>query len=79
MEAIVPPLLAALGIYLTLGLIFGILFAFAGAKKIDPAAADAGIGFKLAIIPGCAIFWPFLLMRWVKHQAPPTEKSAHRQ
>jgi len=78
METIIPPLLAALGIYLLLGFLFGIAFAFRGVKKIAPAAAEAGLGFKLLTIPGCTIFWPLLINRWAKQQKPPTEKGAHR-
>ena len=76
---IIPVLLNALGIYLALGLVFGVLFAFAGAKSIDPSAASGTWGFKLLIIPGCAVFWPYLLMRWIKKSSPPEECSAHRR
>ncbi len=79
MQAIVPPLLAALGIYLALGLAFGLAFAFLGVKKVDPGAAGAGLGFKLLIVPGSAVFWPLLAARWAKGSPPPTERSAHRK
>ena len=78
MQAIIPPLLAILGVYLAIGLIFGVAFAFAGVKKIDPAASEAGLGFKLLIIPGSAVFWPVLAKRWKQKTPPPTERSAHR-
>jgi hypothetical protein len=79
MSTILPLLLGILGIYLAVGFLFGIIFAFAGAKSIDPSAAAGTWGFKLLIIPGCAIFWPYLLKRWVKKSAPPEECSAHRR
>ena len=79
MTALISPLLAVLGIYLAVGLLFGIVFAFAGAKKIDPSAAAGSWGFKLLIIPGCSVFWPYLLMRWLKKSPPPEECSAHRR
>jgi len=78
MESIVTILLPILGVYLLIGLIFGILFAFAGVKKIDPAAAESGFGFKLLIIPGSIVFWPLLAKRWAKGTPPPAEYSAHR-
>ncbi len=65
-------------IYLGLGGLFGIAFAFAGAKAIDPAAKNGSIGFKLLIIPGAAFFWPYLLKRWIAKSPPPEERSAHR-
>ncbi|MCZ6673926.1 MAG: hypothetical protein O7C75_13420 [Verrucomicrobia bacterium] len=79
MITIIPLLLFLLGIYLAIGFVFGILFAFAGAKSIDPSAADGTWGFKILIIPGCAIFWPYLLKRWLKKSPPPEEYSAHRR
>ncbi len=72
-------LLSALGIYCAVGMLFGVLFAFLGAKVIDPGAAHGTLGFKLVIIPGCAVFWPYLLMRWLKKSPPPEEFSAHRR
>jgi hypothetical protein len=79
MTSLIPPLLAILGAYLAIGLLFGIVFAFAGAKVIDPNAASGTLGFKLLIIPGCAIFWPYLLKRWIGKTPPPEECSAHRR
>ncbi|MGK0186656.1 MAG: hypothetical protein ACI9R3_002439 [Verrucomicrobiales bacterium] len=75
---IIPTILAAAGVYLAIGLVFGIVFAFAGAKFIDPSAASGSWGFKLLIIPGCTVFWPYLLVRWIKKSPPPDECSAHR-
>lgn len=72
-------LLAALGVYLAIGFLFGSFFAFVGAKKVDPSAVEGTWGFKLLIIPGCAIFWPLLAKRWISGGAPPTEHSAHRK
>ena len=79
MTTAIPFLLSGLGIYLAIGFLFAVAFAFSGVRKIDPAAAKAGVGFKLLIIPGSAIFWPILLLRWIKGTAPPTETSAHRK
>lgn len=72
-------LLSVLGGYLAIGFLFGIPFAFLGAKKIDPSAVDGTWGFKLLIIPGSAIFWPLLLVRWLLGRSVPVEKSAHRK
>ncbi len=79
-EPVTTCLLAIAGGYLALGSLFGILFSFAGgARRIDPGAEKGTWGFKLVIIPGCAIFWPYLLLRWVRSSAPPQECSRHRQ
>ncbi len=68
-----------LGLYLAFGFLFGIVFAFFGAKTIDPSAAAGSWGFKVLIIPGSAIFWPYLLKRWLKKSPPPEECSVHRR
>ena len=72
-------LLPIAGLYGLIGLLFGVAFAFGGgAAKIDPAAAGGTWGFKLLVIPGCAVFWPYLLRRWRRGELPPEERSAHR-
>ncbi len=68
-----------LGIYVGIGLLFSIPFAFAGAKKIDSTATEGTIGFKLLIIPGAIALWPLLANRWRKKVGePPEEKNPHR-
>jgi len=75
----IPILLALLGLYLLVGLVFGIAFAFfGGARRIDPGAAEATWGFRFVILPGCLVFWPLLLGRWRSGSPPPEERSAHR-
>ena len=78
MEAIVGWLLALMGIYLVIGFLFAVPFAFVGAKRIDPSAAEGTWGFKLLIIPGSMVFWPLLASRWFGKKAQPEECSAHR-
>ncbi len=75
---IIEQILTILGIYLLVGLVFGLLFAFWGAKRIDHGAEAGTLGFKLMIIPGCAVFWPYLLGRWITGRQPAQECSRHR-
>ena len=80
MTTIIPLLLATLGAYFGVGIVFAFAFALGnGAQRIDPAAHGATPGFRLIIIPGSAILWPYLLLRWVKGSHPPQEDSAHRE
>lgn len=68
-----------IGIYLTLGLLFAVLFVWRGASKIDPSAKQATAGFRLMIFPGAAALWPLLLWRWLRRGShPPQERNAHR-
>jgi len=71
-------LVDALGVYVALGLVFAVGFALRGAARIDPDARGATWGFKLLIVPGSAALWPLLLVRWMRAQGPPVEKSPHR-
>jgi hypothetical protein len=63
---IVSILLTIAGIYLLLGLVFAIPFVVKGAQKIDHGANGGSIGFRIIIIPGTMVFWPFLLKKWIK-------------
>lgn len=72
-------LLAALGVYLGLGLLFAIPFAWLGASRIDPGARGAGAGFRALLIPGATLFWPLLLKRWIRSERDPIESNAHRR
>ena len=57
--------LIALGIYLLLGFLFAIPFIIKGVIKIDEGAHGSGWGFRIIIIPGTIVFWPFLLKKWM--------------
>lgn len=69
--------LAALGLYLVAGLVFAIPFMVRGAGWLDPAALGAGWSFRLIIVPGVVMLWPFLLVRWRRGGLLP-ERNAHR-
>ena len=72
-------LLTVLGAYLAFGLLFAVPFAFIGAKRIDPQAADGSWGFRLLIIPGAMACWPLLLRRWASGvTVPPEQNDPHR-
>jgi hypothetical protein len=51
--------------YLLAGLLFAFLFLKNGLKKVDAAANVSGWGFRLIIIPGTMVLWPFLLKKWI--------------
>jgi len=55
-----------LTVYAAIGIAFALLFAAAGAQRIDAAAKGAGIGFRIMILPGAAALWPILLPRWAR-------------
>ncbi len=59
-------ILAIAAIYLTLGFIFAIAFVTKGVTKMDEGAHGTKWGFRIIIIPGTIIFWPFLLKKWLR-------------
>lgn len=54
-------ILEGLGVYLALGVVFSVPFAFGLVGRVSPAARGAGWGFRLMILPGCAAVWPVLV------------------
>jgi hypothetical protein len=57
-------------IYLLCGFIFYLLFITKGITVVDEGANGASIGFRIIILPGVLVFWPFLLRKWIKMPAP---------
>ncbi len=58
----------AAGVYLALGLLFAIPFLARGAGVLEPAARHAGLFFRLLLLPGAVLLWPWLLARWSAHR-----------
>jgi len=63
-------------IYLLFGLLFAIPFVIKGVGKIDEGAKDSTIGFRIIIIPGVIVFWPFLLWKWINVKTMPHDETA---
>lgn len=57
--------LLLVGLYLVIGVVFAVAFAWRGASAIDVAAAGSTWGFRIIIMPGAAALWPWLLRRWI--------------
>lgn len=51
-------------LYAVLGAVFAVAFALRGAATVDPVARHASAGFRLLVMPGAALLWPVLLVRW---------------
>lgn len=58
----------ALGLYLTIGTLVAIPFVARWVKHVDPVAASSGWGFRLLILPGSALLWPWILKRMLDLQ-----------
>ncbi len=70
---------AAAAVYAAVGLLFAVGFVVKGVGAVDASAKDSGLGFRLLILPGSALFWPLLLLRWSRADGePPAEPEPHR-
>lgn len=55
-----------LEVYITLGLMFAIIFVWRGVQRVDPAAQSAPLSFRFLLLPGVWALWPLLLRRWLR-------------
>ena len=55
----------AVGIYLLIGLIFGIFFIFYGAAVLDREVQGSSLKFRLLILPGSVVLWPYLVYKLI--------------
>jgi hypothetical protein len=60
--------LDALYAYVIAGVAFAIVFVTFGIQRIDPVAKGTGVLFRLAVLPGVAALWPWLLKRWIERE-----------
>lgn len=73
-------LVYTLGAYALIGLVFAFIFVFSGVNRMDNAAREGSLGFRLLIIPGVSALWPVFARRWLRgDNAPPQEVNAHRE
>ena len=56
-------LVVAAEVYLGAGLAFSLWYVSRGVTRVDESAAGSGILFRLFLIPGTAVLWPFLVKR----------------
>lgn len=72
-------LVRAAFVYAVAGIVFAAAFCARGASAIDPSARGATWGFRAAIFPGVAAFWPLLAFRWLSGaRTPPEERTSHK-
>jgi hypothetical protein len=54
---------AIVGLYSGVGLLFALWFVTLGLSRVDESARDASLGLRLLLLPGAAAFWPLLARR----------------
>lgn len=57
-------IVAAVGSYAVVGILFAVAFLSRGVGALDPVAKDSGRAFRALLFPGTVAFWPLLAKRW---------------
>lgn len=57
--------------YLGLGLLFAVPFVSRWAGRLDPVAARGTPGFRVLILPGAVLLWPWLGWKLLRTRAAP--------
>lgn len=52
--------------YVLIGFVFAIPFVTVGATRLDPSARNTSWVLRVFLIPGSALLWPWLLLRWLR-------------
>ena len=58
-------ILYCIGAYLVLGFLFSLVFISKWIHIVDEASHETSWSFKLTILPGCIVFWPVLLKKYL--------------
>jgi hypothetical protein len=59
-------ILLLVGLYAAIGLVFGVAFVTVGVARVDHAAREASVGFRLLILPASAALWPVCWRLWMR-------------
>ncbi|MBA4054892.1 MAG: hypothetical protein C0490_09285 [Marivirga sp.] len=55
-------------IYFVTGILFAVVFVTKLIHVVDESSAGSPWSFRLIIFPGCVVFWPVLLRKYLKVQ-----------
>jgi hypothetical protein len=55
-----------LGLYAVVGAVTAVAFVTAGLARVLPPGTPVTAGARVLLLPGAAILWPCVLLRWVK-------------
>ncbi|HQR05280.1 MAG TPA: hypothetical protein PLN21_00585 [Gemmatales bacterium] len=59
-------ILLLIGLYLGVGLLFGLTFITWGLERLDHACKGTSWLFRFLLLPGSIALWPWLAHRWMQ-------------
>lgn len=57
--------------YLAIGVAFAVPFAARWAARLDPVAERGTLGFRLLLLPGATLLWPWLVLKVLRARRVP--------
>ena len=69
MHLVVAFLLNALALYAALGIVVAVAFALFGVTRVQ--SAPVSLGARILILPGAAMLWPYVAIRWLRRRGTP--------
>ena len=55
-----------LALYAVIGAVTAVAFVTVGLAQVLPAGTPVTAGARVLFLPGAALLWPYVLLRWVK-------------
>ena len=63
------PVLYAIGAYLAAGFLVALGFVSLGLNRVLAEPRPVTVAARIILIPGAALLWPYILMRWLRGSA----------
>ncbi len=54
-------------LYVALGIVIALWFAFFKVHHLDHNSVETSLFFRLIILPGSTLFWPYIMLKIFKH------------
>ena len=61
--------LDAVALYAAIGMVAALAFVSFGIARVLPAGTPVTLGARVLLLPGAALLWPYVLLRWVRAPA----------
>ena len=55
-----------LALYAVVGAVTAVAFVTVGLARVLPPGTPVTVGARVLLLPGAALLWPYVLLRWVK-------------